>query len=119
MKEDKQRHGSRAGQQGKTLEEPGKSLLSPEQERPREELAAVERGPFEEELQNVRWSARGRGGKHVRGGGASNSAKDLDAAAASTVEEQDETLVASPPHFCAVSFRGERGAYRFGTLIKG
>jgi hypothetical protein len=99
------------------LEEPGKSLLSPEQERPGEELATVGRGPFGEELRRARWHVRGCGGECVRG--ASNVVEDLDAAAASTVEEQDGTLAASSPRFFTASFRGERGAYWFGALIKG
>jgi hypothetical protein len=51
--------------------------------------------------------------------GASNTVEDLVAAAASTVEEQDGTLAASPLLFCAASFRGERGAYRFRAIIRG
>jgi hypothetical protein len=70
-----------------------------------------------EELRCTRWPARGRGGERVKG--ASNTAEDLVAAAASTVEEQDGTLAASPLRFCAASFRGERGAYRFGAIIRG
>jgi hypothetical protein len=43
---------------GGGLEEPGKSMLSPEEERPREELATTGRGPFEEELRRTRLPAR-------------------------------------------------------------
>jgi hypothetical protein len=102
---------------GANLEGTGKSLLSPKQERPGEKLATIRRGPFGEELWHVRWPVRRHGRERMRG--TSNAVEDLTTTAASTVEEQDGTLAASPPSFCAVSFRGERGTYRFEALIRG